>query len=92
MVDDIPEPEKTERFIALEQMQRRIQGRLYENYVGKKVSVLVEGESARSAADMTGHSTCQKVVNFPGTPSLAGRIVQVSITGAKTNSLYGRMC
>jgi tRNA-2-methylthio-N6-dimethylallyladenosine synthase len=92
MVDDIPDPEKTERFMALEQVQRRIQGRLYENYVGTKVSVLVEGESARSAADMTGHSTCQKVVNFPGMPSLAGSIVEVSITGAKTNSLYGRMC
>jgi tRNA A37 methylthiotransferase MiaB len=38
---------------------------------------------------MTGHSTCHKVVNFPGNQSMLGRVVNVCITQAKQNSLYG---
>ncbi len=38
-------------------------------------------------ADLTGHSTCHKVVNFKGDESLEGEIVDVLITKAKTNSL-----
>jgi tRNA-2-methylthio-N6-dimethylallyladenosine synthase len=40
--------------------------------------------------DMTGHSTCHKVVNFAGDASLCGQIVDVIVTEAKPNSLYGR--
>ena len=40
---------------------------------------------------MTGHSTCNKVVNFRGATELAGKVVQVRILEAKTNSLYGEM-
>lgn len=87
--DDVAGEEKTERFLALEQLQRRIQGNIYANYVGREVSVLVEGESAKSASDMTGHSTCHKVVNFRGTSELAGKSVRVRVKEAKTNSLYG---
>ncbi|HKZ03781.1 MAG TPA: MiaB/RimO family radical SAM methylthiotransferase, partial [Pyrinomonadaceae bacterium] len=87
--DDIPESEKTERFLRLEQVQRQAQKLVFENYVGRKLSVLAERQSARSESDMVGHSTCHKVVNFPGEASLAGELVTVRITRAKTNSLYG---
>jgi len=82
--------EMKERFLTLERLQRENQNRLYAAYVGRSVSVLVEGESARSVDDVTGHSTCHKVVNFKGDSSLRGQIVEVEITEAKTNSLYGR--
>ena len=82
--------EMKERFLTLERLQRENQNRLYADYVGRSVSVLVEGESARSADDVTGHSTSHKVVNFKGDSNLRGRIVEVEITEAKTNSLYGR--
>jgi tRNA-2-methylthio-N6-dimethylallyladenosine synthase len=72
-------------------VQRDIQGKIYSTYLNQTVSVLVEGESARSVLDMTGHSTCNKVVNFRGEPSLAGQIVSVRITAAKQNSLYGEI-
>jgi tRNA-2-methylthio-N6-dimethylallyladenosine synthase len=88
--DDVPPTEKTRRFLALEQVQRKIQAEVYAGYVGRTVSVLVEGESARSMDDMTGHSTCHKVVNFTGDASLCGQIVEVIVTEAKPNSLYGR--
>src|ERR1044071_481515 len=89
LADTVSRKEKSSRFLALELLQKKIQGRIYGSYVGRAVSVLVEGESAKSAFDMTGHSTCHKVVNFPGDTSLAGREVRVRITEAQLNSLYG---
>jgi tRNA A37 methylthiotransferase MiaB len=38
-----------------------------------------------------GHSTCHKVVNFKGDESLEGEIVDVLITKANPNSLYGTL-
>jgi len=87
--DSVSKQEKAERFLALESLQHKIQKRVLGEYVGREVQVLVEGESARSRLDLTGHSTCHKVVNFPGHPSQIGKVVKVLITAAKENSLYG---
>lgn len=89
LADNVSEEKKKERFLTLENLQREIQSRIYQNYVGKNLSVLVERQSTRSEEDMTGHSTCHKVVNFRGACELEGKIVNVMITEAKTNSLYG---
>lgn len=90
LTDEVPGAVKTERFLTLQQAQREIQHKIYAGYVGRSVGVLVEGESARSDDDMTGHSTCHKVVNFKGDSSLCGEIAEVLVTEAKPNSLYGR--
>jgi tRNA-2-methylthio-N6-dimethylallyladenosine synthase len=87
--DAVPETEKTRRFMALEELQTSIQTRVCEGYVGRSVSVLVEKQSARSQDDLSGHSTCHKVVNFRAEQAQAGDIVNVLITQAKPNSLYG---
>ena len=89
MDDTVPETLKTERFLALESLQMGIQREIYEAYVGSVVKVLVEGSSARSSSDLTGHSSCNKVVNFRGPSGLTGEIVRVRVTEAKTHSLYG---
>lgn len=87
--DDVPEKEKTARFQALEEVQRKNQQRIYQSYVGRTLQVLVEKQSTRSESDLSGHSTCNKVVNFAGDRSLEGELVEVLVTAAKTNSLYG---
>jgi tRNA-2-methylthio-N6-dimethylallyladenosine synthase len=87
--DDVSEQEKKERFLALEEVQRKNQERIYRSYVGRTVQVLVEKQSTRSESDLSGHSTCNKVVNFAGDRSLEGELVDVLVTAAKTNSLYG---
>jgi tRNA-2-methylthio-N6-dimethylallyladenosine synthase len=87
--DGVSEKEKTARFLALEELQESIQGQVYGKYVGRTISVLVEKESARSNADMTGHSTCHKVVNFRTDQTEPGEIVDVLISQAKPYSLYG---
>lgn len=89
MTDDVGEQEKATRFLELEQVQREAQRRIYEAYVGRVLNVLVERQSSRSVDDMVGHSTCHKVINFPGDCGLEGEIVEVMVTEAKTNSLYG---
>jgi tRNA-2-methylthio-N6-dimethylallyladenosine synthase len=87
--DDVSSQEKTARFLALESLQRNIQNRINKSYIGRELRVLVEGESAKSQFDMMGHSTCNKVINFPGEISLRGREIAVCVTAAKANSLYG---
>ena len=89
--DNVPETEKTARFLELEKVQRAAQEKIYSSYIGRKLSVLAEKQSSRSADDLSGHSTCHKVVNFRGDSSLEGEIVEVVVTAAKTNSLYGTL-
>lgn len=89
--DSVPDEVKSERFDRLQELQRRIQRGRYERYLNRQVEVLVEGQSARSELDLTGHTRCQKVVNFPGAPELVGRMVKVMVTSAKQNSLYGQL-
>jgi tRNA-2-methylthio-N6-dimethylallyladenosine synthase len=91
LLNDVPEDIKTSRFLKLETLQRNIQKSIFEGYVGRSVSVLVEGLSARSVDDLTGHTTCNKVVNFRGSGTLVGSIADVRISEAKTNSLYGTL-
>lgn len=91
LVDNISIQEKTSRFLALEALQRNIQNRINESYIGREIRVLVERASTKSQHDMAGHSTCHKVVNFPGDISLLGQEVLVSVTAAKMNSLYGQI-
>lgn len=87
--NDVSDGDKKRRFLELESRQRELQSKIYQSYVGKTVSVLVEGESARSEKDVTGHSSCHKVVNFNGDSRLKGEVVSVRITQAKSNSLFG---
>ncbi|MEP6569134.1 MAG: tRNA (N6-isopentenyl adenosine(37)-C2)-methylthiotransferase MiaB [Acidobacteriota bacterium] len=89
--DAVPETEKTARFLALEELQESLQQKIYGAYVGREVSVLVERESTRSSDDMTGHSTCHKVVNFRSGKTQPGEVVDVLISQAKPYSLYGEL-
>lgn len=90
LIDDVPPEEKTRRFAMLESLQAEIQEEIYDSYVGRMLSVLVRGRSARENADVGGHSGCNKVVNFKSDAYGEGEIVEVVITEAKRNSLYGR--
>jgi tRNA-2-methylthio-N6-dimethylallyladenosine synthase len=89
--DDVSREEKSARFMKLENLQRQLQQKIYQGYRGQELHVLVEGKSSKSPHDMTGHSTCHKVINFPGDDSLLGKIVNVRVALAKQNSLYGEV-
>jgi tRNA-2-methylthio-N6-dimethylallyladenosine synthase len=89
--DDVRDEEKTLRFTTLEEVQKGIQERIFSEYIGRELPVLVEGKSARSEADLTGHTTCNKVVNFRGDSDYIGKVVSVRVISAKSHTLYGAM-
>jgi tRNA-2-methylthio-N6-dimethylallyladenosine synthase len=89
MPDDVPDEEKTRRIVALQALQKRIQGNLFEAAIGRVEPVLVDATSRRRDWELSGRTSGNTVVNFPGDPSWVGRTVQVRITGANPNSLKG---
>jgi len=91
LADDVSRTEKTARFLELETTHRRHQQRIYESYIGREMKVLVERPSTKSKTDVSGHSTCHKVVNFPGAAVKPGQVATVRVTEAKINSLYGEL-
>lgn len=91
MEDDISHEEKKRRFTHLDEVQRRIQSENLPRYVGRELGVLVEKPAVKSDADLSGHSTCHRVVNFRGEKELLGKIVNVKINEVKSNSLYGEV-
>jgi tRNA-2-methylthio-N6-dimethylallyladenosine synthase len=89
--DDVGRSDKTARFLELEERQQQLQRKIYQDYIGREIKVLVERPSSKSDADMTGHSTCHKVVNFPGSTARLGEVARVLVTEAKPNSLSGQV-
>ena len=91
MADDVSADEKTERFRELESVQKRSQAASQMRYMGKSLKVLVEKKSGFSTAQVSGHSTCHKVVNFDASETMIGQIVDVNISEIKSNSLFGTL-
>ena len=89
MPDDVPEEEKTRRIVALQGLQRTIQGELFEAAIGRIEPVLVDATSRRREWELSGRTSSNSVVNLPGDPSWVGQIIPVRITGANPNSLRG---
>jgi tRNA-2-methylthio-N6-dimethylallyladenosine synthase len=89
--DSVSAQIKRERFLVLESVQKRIQEEKSREYIGKTVRVLAESFSAKSQDDLSGHTTCHKVVNFEADKTKLGQIIEVFITDAKVNSLRGRI-
>ena len=89
MPDDVTEAEKTGRIVALQALQRDIQTRLHEQVVGRVVEVLVDAVSRRRGNELSGRTSGNTVVNFPGPPEWIGRTVPVQIRRSGPNSLWG---
>jgi len=87
--DDVPEPEKTRRLMALQNLQREIQKELYQAAAGRVLDVLVDGRSRRRNGEVQGRTAGNTVVNLPGPMDWLGRLLPVRIVGAGPNSLRG---
>jgi tRNA-2-methylthio-N6-dimethylallyladenosine synthase len=73
----------------VEVVQRRARERA-QRFVGRRLAVLVEGQSRTDASRLRGRTTHNKVVNFDGLAA-PGQIVPVEITGATSQTLAGEM-
>ncbi len=89
MPDDVSEAEKTRRIVALQSLQKQIQGELFAAMAGRVERVMVDTTSRRRDWEVSGRTSGNTIVNFPGDPSWVGRIISVRITGANPNSLRG---
>jgi tRNA-2-methylthio-N6-dimethylallyladenosine synthase len=91
MPEDVTEDEKTRRIVALQSLQRQIQGELYAEAVGRTEPVLVDSRSRRREWELSGRTSGNTVVNFSGRADWIGRTVPVLITAANPNSLRGEV-
>jgi tRNA-2-methylthio-N6-dimethylallyladenosine synthase len=94
--DDVTPDEKTTRIVALQALQRGIQTAMHEQMVGITVEVLVDSESRRRRADLSGRTTGNTVVNFPvpaghAADAWIGRTVPVTVRRAGPNSVWGEV-
>lgn len=92
MEDTVSEAVKTERFLILEKVLRESQQAALLKHSGKIIKVLVEKYSSKNNDEMTGHTSCHKIVNFRGGENLLGKIVDVKVSECKKNTLYGEVC
>jgi len=88
--DDISQQEKQERLDRLLALQRALTLERNKSFVGSRQQVLVEGFSKRGD-QLSGRTSGNRVVNFAGDPTLTGSIVEVTITRAFQNSLFGEI-
>ena len=89
LLDDVAEPEKTRRIVELQARQKAVQESLHARSVGSVQAVLVDGRSRRHGHEVTGRTSQNTVVNFPGDAGWVGKFAEVRITRAGANSLSG---
>lgn len=90
MPDDVTDEEKKRRIVALQSLQRSIQSNLFQRLIGTPHEVLVDATSRRNEGELTGRTSGNTVVNFPGPPEWLGRLVNVTIERTGPNSVWGQ--
>lgn len=89
MPDNVPEEVKIERLNRMIDLQNSLSLQSNLNDVGKTFEVLVEGRSKRSADELYGRTSQNKVVVFPRGSHRPGEFLQVRITSASSATLKG---
>jgi tRNA-2-methylthio-N6-dimethylallyladenosine synthase len=99
LADDVPEEVKRRRNNDLLAVQTAISLADNRARIGRTVPVLVEGPSKTAAGrgeagpigQMTGRTSCDRIVVFEGAARLAGQVVPVEIQDASAVTLFGRV-
>ena len=94
--DDTPHAVKLER---LQILQARIDDNIRSfsrRMIGSTQRILVEGASKRDASELSGRTSCNRVVNFAAAAAtrqrLVGQMIDVHITAATHYTLRGEVC
>ena len=90
--DDTPQALKLKRLQQLQALLEVNVQRISASRVGKTQTILVEGPSRKSAAELMGRTECNRIVNFDGGPAsdrLVGQMIDLEITQALPHSLRG---
>ena len=87
--DDVPENIKSERLSEMIALQNKLSSASKKHDVGKNFEVLIEGASKRSEAYLSGRTSQNKVVVFPGENHSKGEYVNVIIERCTSATLLG---
>ena len=87
--DETPEAIKLERLRRLQALIQSQAKAISEGMIGTRQQVLVEGPSRRNAAELSGRTANNRVVNFPGSPESIGQMVEIEIVEALAHTLRG---
>ena len=88
MEDPTPKEEKNSRFDRLCNLQNRISEQIHEGYTGKTFRCLVDGTDKDL---LTARTEGGRLVRFAGDPALIGSYQRITVTGATTWSLSGKL-
>jgi tRNA-2-methylthio-N6-dimethylallyladenosine synthase len=89
IVDDTPLPVKQERLARLQAQIEAQANAISRAMVGGIQRVLVEGPAKRNSGELCGRSGSNRMVNFAGPPELIGRMVDITISAARSHTLRG---
>lgn len=89
MLDSIDMETKRKRLARLNKTWNDLALEKNKAYIGRTVTVLVDGPSKKDENVYSGYTDTQKLVNFKGENLQAGDFVEVKILDAKTFSLDG---
>lgn len=100
--DQLDEQTKRDRLNELLDFQEKITEKKNKAFVGKKVTVLVEGDSPKprdgfvkknkNTRQMFGRSDANKIVHFASDLAAVGDLVTLKIIDAYPHSLWGEVC
>ena len=77
------------KLLALQSLQKDVQGDIYRRAIGRIEPVLVDAQSRRREWELSGRTSGNTIVNFAGQSNWIGQIIPVRITAANPNSLRG---
>ena len=89
MPDQLPQELIEERHAHLMEVTDEIRQRKLQDYVGRRMEVLVEGYSRCNTERLEGRTRCNKIVVFEGGDRFIGQVLEVEIESATKTTLYG---
>jgi tRNA-2-methylthio-N6-dimethylallyladenosine synthase len=89
--DDVTENIKSYRLSEMIALQNRLSATSKKYDIGKKMEVLIEGSSKRSKEFLSGRTSQNKVVVFPGGNHVKGEYVNVIIERCTSATLMGKI-
>ena len=89
--DDTPHAEKALRLKRLQDRITEQESNVAESMLGTVQRVLVEGLSKKDVHELAGRADNNRVINFPGSPGMIGRFVEVKVTQVVRHTLRGEL-
>lgn len=87
--DPMTREEKQRNFDRLIELSNRISQEKHDEYLGKTVEVLVDGENDDREYPLTSRTVGGRLVHLKGSPALLGKFIRAKITGSATWALFG---